>query len=76
MDPLNIIQYSCATREGMIPTAPQLPKLFTGINNQEWPNVFDTSTLYTLWDSGFAHSINTYFKFYTECKPLEKEDDT
>ena len=28
-----------------------------------------------LWDSGFTHSINTYFYIYTPCKPLEKGDD-
>ena len=31
---------------------------------------------YTLWDSGFTHSINHYFDLYTKYKPLYKGGDT
>ena len=32
---------------------PILPKVFTGTNNQDSPETFDTYTQYMLWDSGF-----------------------
>ena len=34
---------------------------FSGTNTQESPIKFDTSTGYTLWDSGFNHYINPHF---------------
>ena len=55
---------------------PILTKAFAGTKNQEVPTVFETSTRYTLWDSGCTHSINPYFELYTEYKHLEQEDDT
>ena len=39
-----------------------LPKEFSRNNKQKSPNNFDTSTRYTLWDSGCTHSINPYFE--------------
>ena len=41
-------------------------KNFTGTNNQEVLNTFDTSMQYTLWDSGFTQYINPYFELNTE----------
>ena len=50
----------------------RLPKAFTETENQEAPIVFDTSTWYTLCDSGFSHFVNPYFDLYIYYKPLEK----
>ena len=55
---------------------PRFTKAFTGTNNKEGQTVSDNSTRYTLWDSGYNHSINPYFDLYTEYKPLGKEDGT
>ena len=49
---------------------------FDGTNNQNIPNTFDTYMRYMLWDPGYTHSTNPYFELYTQCKPLEKGDDT
>ena len=51
---------------------PILPTTFSRTNNQYGPNKFDTSTWYTLWDSGCNHFINPYFEIYTKYKPPEK----
>ena len=48
---------------------------FYGSNDQEGPTTFDTSTQYTIWDSGCTHSINPLFELYTHYKPLEKGDN-
>ena len=53
-----------------------LSKAFTGTKNQEVPTNFETSTQFTLWDSGCTHSINTYFELYTEYKHLYLGGDT
>ena len=51
------------------------PKAFSRSNNQEVSTTFDTSTRYTIWDSGCTHYINPYFEIYTQYKPLEKGYD-
>ena len=43
----------------------------SGTNTQEYPITFDTSTGYTLWESGLNHSVNPYFHLYIEYYPLE-----
>ena len=55
---------------------PSLPTEFYGTKNQEELTTSDTSTWYTLWDSGFTHYTNTYFELYTQYKPLEKGGNT
>ena len=48
---------------------------FTRTKNLEVLTNFDTSTLFTLWDSVCTHSINPYFQLYTEYKPLDWSDN-
>ena len=52
------------------------PTSFSRTNNQEGATIIDTSTWYTLWESGWTRSINPYFDFYTQYKPLDKCVDT
>ena len=42
---------------------------------QEVPTDCNTSKQFTLWDLGCTHSINSYFKLYTDYKPLYPADD-
>ena len=68
MDTLKVILDSRTPREVPTPTTSHPPQ---GVL---W-NKKSRNTNH-LWESGCAHSINLYFKLYTEYKPLEKEDNT
>ena len=45
-------------KEGPIPTINRTPNAFTGTNNQEGPNNFDTSTRYRICELGCTNSAN------------------
>ena len=63
-------------RKEPIPTTPHTPTVFSGRNNQEGLNVFDTYMWYTLWNSGCTHYINSYFDICTDYNPLDKWGNT
>ena len=37
---------------------------------------FDTSTLFTIWNTGCTHFISTYFELYAYYEPIGPWDDT
>ena len=51
---------------------PRHPMALSGTNTKESPITFYTSTGYTIWDSGWTHSIKPYFDLYTEYHHLEE----
>ena len=76
MDHLKVSLDSDNQREGLITTKPKPPHEVCSYEQPRVPNNFYTSMWYMLQDTGYNHSINTYFDIYTQYKPLEKRGDT